>query len=62
MLTTRVSRRGRRVGERMIAVVVEVFGGFGLTIPESKTATMRMLIPRAPVTQIVFNDMRQAYR
>ena len=58
MLTTRVSRRGRRVGERVIAVVVKVLSTFELTISESKTETMRMLIPRAPATQIVFNDTR----
>ena len=39
----------------MIVILVEVFGAFGLTILESKTETMRMPIPRAPVTQMVFN-------
>ena len=34
---------------------VDVFGEFGLTILEGKTETMRMPIPRAPATQIVFN-------
>ena len=38
----------------MMAVFVEVFGTFGLTISESKTETMCMPIPRAPATKIVF--------
>ncbi|CAN0053269.1 unnamed protein product, partial [Ascophyllum nodosum] len=38
---------------------VEVFGAFGLTISESKTETMCMPIPRAP---IVFNATGQQYR
>ena len=40
---------------RMLAVFVEVFGTFGLTISESKTEAMCMPIPRAPATKIVFN-------
>ena len=48
-----VSRSPRGLG-RMMAVFVEVFGAFGLTIPESKTETMCMPIPRAPATKIVF--------
>ena len=42
-----VSRSPRGLG-RMMAVFVEVFGTFGLTILESKTETMCMPIPRAP--------------
>ena len=49
-----VSRSPRGLG-RMMAVLVEVFGTFGLTISESKTETMCMPIPRAPATKIVFN-------
>ena len=44
-----VSWSPRRLG-RMMAVFVEVFGIFGLTISESKTETMCMPIPRAPAT------------
>ena len=47
---------------RMMAVFVEVFGAFGLTISESKTETMCMPIPRAPATNIVFNATGQQYR
>ena len=36
--------------ERMMAIFVEVFGAFDLTISESKTETMCMPIPRAPAT------------
>ena len=49
-----VSRSPRGLG-RMMAVFVEVFGTFSLTISESKAETMRMPIPRAPATKIVFN-------
>ena len=56
-----VSRSPRGLG-RMMAVFVEVFGAFGLTISESKTETMCMPIPRAPVTKIVFNTTGQQYR
>ena len=49
-----VSRSPRGLG-RMMAVFVEVFGSFSLTISESKTETMCMPIPRAPATKIVFN-------
>ena len=45
-----------------MAVSVEVFGTFGLTISASKTVTMCMPIPRAPATQIVFNATGQQYR
>ena len=48
-----VSRSPRGL-ERMMVVFVEGFGGFVLTISESKTETMCMPIPRAPATQIVF--------
>ena len=54
-----LSPRGLR---RMMAVFVEVFGTFGLTISESKMETMCMPIPRAPATKIVFNATRQQYR
>ena len=56
-----VLRSPRGLG-RMMAVFVEVFGTFGLTISESKTATMCMPIPRAPATKIVFNATGQQYR
>ena len=56
-----VSRSPRGLG-RMMAVFVEVFGAFGLTILESKTETMCMPIPRAPVTQIASNATEQQYR
>ena len=56
-----VSRSPRGLG-LMMAVFVEVFGAFGLTISESKTETMCMPIPRAPTTKIVFNTTRQQYR
>ena len=49
-----VSRSPRGL-ERMMAVFVEVFGTFGLTISESEAETMCMPIPRAPATKIVFN-------
>ena len=47
---------------RMMAVFVEVFDAFGLTISDSKTETMCMPIPRAPATKIVFNATGQHYR
>ena len=53
-----VSRLPRGLG-RMMAIFVEVFGTFGLTISESKTETMCMPIPRAPATKIVFNATGQ---
>ena len=56
-----VSRSQGGLG-RMMAVFVEVFGTFGLTISESKTETMCMPIPRAPATKIVFNVTGQQYR
>ena len=56
-----VSRSPRGLG-RMMAVFVEIFGIFGLTISESKTETMCMSIPRAPATKIVFNATGQQYR
>ena len=56
-----VSRSPRGLG-RMMAVFVEVFGTFGLTITESRTETMCMLIPRAPATKTVFNATWQQYR
>ena len=55
------SRSPRGLG-RMMAVFVEIFGAFGLTISESKTETMRMPIPRVPATKIVFNATGQQYR
>ena len=45
------SPRGLR---QMMAVFVEVFGTFGLTISESESETMCMPILRAPATKIVF--------
>ena len=57
-----VSRSPRGLG-RMMAVFVEVFGTFDLTISESKTETMMyMPIPRAPATKIVFYATGQHYR
>ena len=56
-----VSRSPRGLG-RMMAVFVEVFGTFGLTISESKTKTTCMPIPRPPATKIVFNATGQQYR
>ena len=56
-----VSRSPRGLG-RMMAVFVEVFGTFGLTISERKTETMCMSIPRAPATKIVFNATGKQYR
>ena len=56
-----VSRSPRGLG-RVMAVFVEVFDAFGLTISESKTKTMCMPIPRAPATKIVFNATGQQYR
>ena len=56
-----VSRSSRGL-ERMMVVCVEFFGAFGLTLSESKMETMRMPIPRAPSTQIVFNATGQQYR
>ena len=49
-----VSQSPRGLGQIM-AVFVEVFGTFDLTILESKAETMCMPIPRAPATKIVFN-------
>ena len=48
--------------ERIVAVFVEVFGAFGLTISESKTETTCMPILLAPATQIIFNATEQQYR
>ena len=53
-----MSRSPRGLG-RMMAVFVEVFGTFGLTISESKTETMCMPIPRVLATKIVFNATGQ---
>ena len=46
----------------MMAVFVEVFEAFGLTISESKTETMCMPNPHSLATQIVFNATGQTYR
>ena len=54
----RVTVAARAVG-RMMAVFVEVFGAFGLTISRNKTETMHMPIPRAPAKQIVSNATEQ---
>ena len=48
--------------EKIMAVFVEVFGTFGLTISESKAETMCMPIPRVPATKTVFNATGQQYR
>ena len=56
-----VSRSPRGLG-RMMAVLVEVVGMFGLTISERKTETMCVPIPRTPATKIVFNATGQQYR
>ena len=56
-----VSRSPRGLG-RMMAVFVEVFGTFGLTISESKLEIMCMPIPRVQATKIVFNATGQQYR
>ena len=57
-----MSRSPRGLG-RMMAVFVEVFGTFGLTISESKAETMCMPIPRAALaTKIVFSTTGQQYR
>ena len=45
-----------------MAVFVEVFGTFGLTISESITDTMCMQISRAEAKEIVFNATGQQYR
>ena len=56
-----VSRSPRGLG-RMMAVFVQVFGTFGLTFSESKTETMCMPIPRAPITKMIdFNAAGQRY-
>ena len=48
--------------ERMMAVFVELFGAFGLTISESKTETMYVPIPRASaMTQITFDATGKQY-
>ena len=49
-----VSRPPRGL-ERIMAIFVEIFGAFGLTIPEGKTETIRMPISLAHATQLVFN-------
>ena len=41
---------------------VEVFGAFDLTISESKTETVCVLISRASAMQISFNATGQQYR
>ena len=56
-----VSRSPRGLG-RMMAVFVEVFGTFGLTISESKAGSMCMRISRAPATNIDFNATGQQDR
>ena len=53
-----MSRSPRGLG-RMMAVFVEVFGTFGLTISGSKTETICMPIPCASAAQIVFNATGQ---
>ena len=46
----------------MMAVFVEVFSIFGLTISESKMETICMPIPHTPATQLVFNATGKQYR
>ena len=46
---------------RMMAVFVEVFSAFGLTISEIKTETMCMPISRASATKIAFYAMSGIY-
>ena len=48
--------------ERSMAVFVEVFITFDLTILESKTETTCMPIPRATAMKVVFNATGQQYR
>ena len=63
MLTTRaciVSRSSRGLGW-MMAVFVEIFGTFGLTLSESTTETMYMPILHAPATKIVFKATGQQH-
>ena len=55
-----VSRSPRGL-ERMMMVLVKVFGEFGLPISDSKTETMYIPISRAPATQIVFHATEQQY-
>ena len=47
---------------RMMAIFVDVFTTFGLTISERKTENMCMPIPLAPATHIVFNATGQQHR
>ena len=54
--------KAARLKKEGVAVFVEVFGTFGLTISESKTETMCMPIPRASATKIVFNATGKQYR
>ena len=56
-----VSRSPRGLG-RMLAVFVENFGTFGLTISEGNTETICIPTSRAPATQIVFNFTGQQCR
>ena len=44
----------------MMAIFVEMFGAYGLTISESKPEAMSTPIPPVPATQI-FNSMGQQY-
>ena len=55
-----VSRSSRGLGW-MMAVFVEIFGTFGLTLSESTTETMYMPIPHAPATKIVFKATGQQH-
>ena len=48
--------------ERMMVTLVDVFGGFGLTVSEKKTETMRLPIPHAPATPIAFTTTGQQCR
>ena len=55
-----VSRSPRGLGW-MMAVFVEIFDTFGMTISESTTETMYMPTPHAPATKIVFNATGQQH-
>ena len=56
-----VSRPPRGL-RRIMAIFVEIFGVFGLTLSERKTETMRMPIPLAHARKLVFNAAGQQCR
>ena len=58
-----IASRSPRGLERTMAVFVEIFRAFGLTIPEkSKRETMCMSILHGLATQTVFSATSQQYR